>query len=82
MNVASQKGFIAIYHMGLYADKSLMDWFVTEYPKHCKAKLDMGKSCMRFKKVDDIPVALIGELATKMTPQDWIECYEKAFKKG
>jgi hypothetical protein len=80
MNVASQKGFIAIYHMGLYADKTLFDWFTNEYPKHCKAKLDMGKSCLRFKKVGDIPVALIGELATKMTPQHWIECYEKNFR--
>jgi Domain of unknown function (DU1801) len=78
--LASQKNFIAVYHMGLYAEKTLFDWFTTEYPKHLKAKLDMGKSCMRFKKVGDIPVALIGELATKMTPQDWIDCYEKNFK--
>jgi Domain of unknown function (DU1801) len=80
ISVASQKNFIAVYHMGLYADKTLFDWFVTEYPKHSKAKLDMGKSCMRFKKMDDIPVALIGELATKMTPQNWIDCYEKTFR--
>jgi hypothetical protein len=78
--LASQKNFIALYHMGLYAEKTLFDWFTTEYPKHSKAKLDMGKSCMRFKKMEDIPVALIGELATKMTPQNWIECYEKAFR--
>jgi hypothetical protein len=78
--LASQKNFIAVYHMGLYAEKTLFDWFTTEYPKHSKAKLDMGKSCMRFKKMEDIPVALIGELATKMTPQNWIECYEKAFR--
>jgi Domain of unknown function (DU1801) len=78
--LASQKNFIALYHMGLYAEKTLFDWFTTEYPKHSKAKLDMGKSCMRFKKMEDIPVALIGELATKMTPQNWIDCYEKAFR--
>jgi hypothetical protein len=78
--LASQKNFIALYHMGLYAAPSLMEWFTSEYPKHTKAKLDMGKSCMRFKKIEDIPVALIGELATKMTVEEWISTYEKAFR--
>ncbi len=50
MNLASQKNFIAVYHMGVYAKKELLDWFVSEYPKYCKRKLDMGKSCIRFKK--------------------------------
>ena len=80
MNVASQKNFIALYHMGIYANPELMEWFVAEYPKHCKRKLDMGKSCIRFKKIEEIPFALIAELCTKMTPQDWIELYEKKFK--
>jgi hypothetical protein len=79
LSIASQKNFIALYHMGMYADKKLLDWFTAEYPKHSKTKLDMGKSCIRFKKMDQIPYALIGELASKMTPQDWIETYEKAF---
>lgn len=78
---ASQKNFIALYHMGIYADKDLLDWFVAEYPKHSKAKLDMGKSCIRFKKVDQIPYKLIGELAKKMTPKDWIALYEKNLKR-
>ena len=81
MNIASQKNFIAVYHMGVYAKKELLDWFVAEYPKHCKRKLDMGKSCMRFKYMDDIPYALIGELALKMTVKDWIDTYEQAFFK-
>jgi uncharacterized protein YdhG (YjbR/CyaY superfamily) len=81
MCIASQKNFVAFYHMGIYADKKLMDWFVGEYPKHTKAKLDMGKSCMRFKKLDDIPYQLIGELVSKTTPQQWIEKYESVFKK-
>ena len=81
MNVASQKNFIALYHMGIYADKSILDWFVTEYPKHAKTKLDMGKSCIRFKKLDDIPFELIGELAAKITVNQWIETYETAIKK-
>lgn len=76
INIASQKNFIALYHMGLYADKELHDWFVNEYPKYCKTKLDMGKSCIRFKKPDQIPFDLIAELATKMSVADWVSIYE------
>jgi uncharacterized protein YdhG (YjbR/CyaY superfamily) len=76
MNIASQKNFIAVYHMGMYAKKEILDWFTAEYPKHCKYKLDMGKSCVRFKKIDDIPYNLIAELAAKMDAKEWIEVYE------
>jgi len=75
-NIASQKNSINLYHMMIYSDKKLHDWFVEEYPKHCKARLDMGKSCVRFKKFDDIPYKLIGELLTKVTVEQWIERYE------
>ena len=75
--LASQKGHIALYHMGVYAGP-LADWFRKEWPKHSAKKLDMGKSCIRFKKVEDVPLDLIGELASKMTPKQWIESYEKA----
>lgn len=81
MNLASQKNFIAFYHMGMYGDKKLADWFTKEYPKHAKGKLDMGKSCVRFKKVDDIPYKLIGELVKKVSVKDWISAYENAYKK-
>ncbi|MFZ4671492.1 MAG: DUF1801 domain-containing protein [Flavobacterium sp.] len=81
MNLASQKNFIALYHMGIYANEQLYNWFVTEYPKHCKTKLDMGKSCIRFKKMDDIPFELISELAGKVSVTDWIKTYETAFKR-
>ena len=81
INLASQKNFIALYHSGLYAKKELYDWFVAEYPKHAKYKLDMGKSCVRFKKIDDIPYDLIKELLGKMTVEEWIEIYETAIKK-
>lgn len=81
MSLASQKNFIAFYHMGIYADKALYDWFVAEYCKRCKYKLDMGKSCVRFKKMDDIPYDLIAELTQKISVQDWIALYESAFKK-
>jgi hypothetical protein len=80
--MASQKNSINIYHMGMYARKELYDWFVAEYPKHSKAKLDMGKSCIRFKKPEYIPFELIGELLQKMSVHDWIALYEKEIKKG
>jgi len=79
--IASQKNFIALYHMGMYADADLLEWFVAEFPKHTKYKLDMGKSCMRFKKMDDIPFELIGKLVSKMTTENWIALYESKFKK-
>ena len=74
--IASQKNSINFYHMGIYADPKLLEWFVTEYPKHSKQKLDMGKSCIRFKKWDEIPYQLIGELMKKMSAETWIELYE------
>jgi hypothetical protein len=78
--IASQKNFIALYHMGVYANPTLYEWLVEEYPKHSKAKLDMGKSCMRFKKPDQIPFELIGQLVSKMTVEDWIQCYERNYR--
>ena len=79
--LASQKNSINFYHMGIYADPTLLNWFVTEYPKHTVQKLDMGKSCIRFKKFDQIPFELIGQLMKKMSVQDWINIYEKNMKK-
>ena len=77
LSLASRKNYIALYHMGIYANKELMEWFVEEYPKHSKYKLDIGKSCIRFKRLDDIPFNLIGELCSKMSVKDWITIYEK-----
>jgi len=76
INIASQKNFIALYHMGLYLNKEIMEWFISEYPKYSKSKPDMGKSCIRFKKTDQIPFQLIAELVRKMSVNDWIETYE------
>jgi len=70
-----------VYHSGIYSDPELMDWFVTEYKMLIKTKIDMGKSCIRFKKVEQIPYVLIGELASKMTTQEWIDLYESKWKK-
>lgn len=81
VSIASQKNNISLYHMGIYADSALLEWFINAYPKHCKSKLDMGKSCIRFKKMDQIPYALIGELMQKITVEKWIEMYEEAYRK-
>ncbi|MCJ8166641.1 DUF1801 domain-containing protein [Pontibacter sp. E15-1] len=81
MSIASQKNFIAVYHMGLYADKSLLEWFTEAYTRHCTTKLDMGKSCIRFKKPEAVPYILIGELAGKITAEEWIGMYEAGLKR-
>jgi uncharacterized protein YdhG (YjbR/CyaY superfamily) len=81
MSFASQKNSINIYHMGIYAQPDLYDWFVSEYPKHSNQKLDMGKSCIRIKKPENIPFELIGQLVKKLSVQDWIATYESTFKK-
>ncbi|MDP5092880.1 MAG: DUF1801 domain-containing protein [Polaribacter sp.] len=81
MSIASQKNSINIYHMGLYANKDLYDWFVTEYSKNYPRKLDIGKSCIRFKKETDIPFEILAELFQKMNVDEWISIYESSIKK-
>lgn len=81
INIASQKNFIALYHLGLYADETLMKWFTSEYGKQVPTKLDMGKSCIRFKKPELIPLELIAELAGKITVQDWVHRYEANYRR-
>ncbi|MDZ4796211.1 MAG: DUF1801 domain-containing protein [Bacteroidota bacterium] len=81
MSIASQKNFIAVYHMGVYADPKLLKWFTDAHAKVSAKKLDMGKSCIRYKKPEDIPYQLIGELSSKITPEEWIDMYETNYKK-
>jgi hypothetical protein len=76
ISIVSQKNFISLYHMGIYADDDLLEWFVDSYAEVCKYKLDMGKSCIRLKRMNDIPYELIAELATKMTVGDWVSRYD------
>jgi uncharacterized protein YdhG (YjbR/CyaY superfamily) len=82
MGLASQKNSINLYHMGVYADAKLLEWFTDAHAKASTKKLDMGKSCVRYKKPEDIPYELIGQLAAKMSVQDWIKLYEASFKKS
>lgn len=81
MSIASQKNFIALYHMGIYVNEDLMSWFVEEYKRRVPTKLDMGKSCIRFKKVEHIPYDLIGELVQKMSVEEWVALYEAALQR-
>ncbi|MFT5050598.1 MAG: hypothetical protein ACI8QZ_002000 [Chlamydiales bacterium] len=81
LGYASQKNFVALYHMGIYADPKLLAWFEKQWPKHVPTKLDMGKSCIRFKKMDAIPFELVGQLAAKMTVEKWVALYEKSLKR-
>ena len=81
INIASQKNFIAMYHMGIYANKELLDWFVNEFPKHSNLNLDMGKSCIRFKKPEHIPYELLGKLVKRMTCEEWIRLYDSNIKR-
>jgi hypothetical protein len=76
VNIASQKNFIGLYHMGIYAIPELLSWFVKEFPKHSKRKLNMGKSCIRFNNPNHIPFELIAQLMREITPSEWIEMYE------
>lgn len=82
ISIANQKNFIGFYHMGLYASPELMDWFLASYDALNLRKLDMGKSCIRFKKWNEIPMDLLGQLVERVSPEDWIATYEAAFKRS
>ena len=81
MNIANQKNFIAFYPMGIYAEPELLQWFLAEYDALNLRKLDMGKSCIRFKKWEEIPFELIGQLVAKRSPDAWIAVYESQLKR-
>lgn len=81
VGISSRKNYISFYAFCIYSNQELIDWFTSEYPKHCKSKLDMGKGCIRFKKMDDIPYELLGELMRKITLEKFIEHYEAGLPK-
>lgn len=80
INIGNKKSYITLHHLGLYTNRDLLHWFIEEYEKVCKYKLDMGKGCMRFKRMDDIPFDLIGELVGKISVTDWISSYENSLR--
>jgi hypothetical protein len=75
--LASQKNYVALYASNVYVDKKVEAWFKKAYAGSGK-KLDMGKSCIRFKKLDDLPLEVIGKLASMTSPEEFIAMYEKA----
>ena len=81
ISLASNKGGITLYHMGLYADSSLTDWFLKAWSQQVGGKPDLGKGCVRFKKPESIPMDLVAELCSQMSPDEWIDCYEKQLKR-
>ncbi len=81
INLGNTKGHIALHHVGIYAVPGVAEWFQAEYPKHSKTKLDMGKGCIRFKRIDDIPYNLLGQLAQKIDVPTWIKTYETVVRR-
>ncbi len=81
ISLASQKNHIALYHMGLYGSPELLKWFEEAYEQEGTTKLDMGKSCIRFKHLNQIPFDLIGTLCQKISVDDYIAQYEAVFNR-
>lgn len=78
--LASQKNYVALYHLGLYGNRTLMAWFIKAYAAADVGKLDMGKSCIRFKKIEQVPVELIADLASKISMAEYIAHYQTALR--
>jgi hypothetical protein len=81
INLASQKASVNLYHMAIYTMPDLLSWFETAWSEATSVRLDMGKSCMRFKRLTTTPVELIGELASRVTVEEWIALYEEKIKR-
>lgn len=81
ISMAAQKHFLTLYHCGLYALDDVLQWFRSEYPKYSSHKVDMGKGCIRFRYLDDIPYDLLAELMQKISVERWIEVYESTARR-
>ena len=79
-NLASQKNHMAIYLMCIYSDPDHMAWFVDAW-KATGKKLDMGKACIRFKKLEDLPLNIIGQAIKKVPVKKFLTFYESAIPK-
>lgn len=78
--LAAQKNYFSLYLMSVYGNPAIQAWFEAEFAESGK-KLDMGKSCVRFKKLEDLPLKLIGQTIAKTSPKAFIEYYELSRKR-
>ena len=74
-SLASQKNYMSLYLMNVYGDQVTEAWFKERYEASGK-KLNMGKSCVRFKRPEDLPLDLIGEVISRTSAAEYIEYYE------
>ena len=77
VSLASQKNYMSLYLMGIYSDEGNRAWFEKAAAER-GAKLDVGKSCVRFKKLEDLPLDLVTEAVGRFTVDDYIKTYEKS----
>lgn len=75
--LAAPKNYMSIHLFCIYTDKKIYEWFIREYKKSGK-RMDMGKSCVRFRTLDDLPLELIGKLVSKIPVKKFISAYEKS----
>ena len=75
--IASEKSYVSVHLMNIYSDAETALWFVDSYEATGK-RLDMGKSCVRFRKLDDLPLDLIGEAVARTPVDEWLRIYEAA----
>lgn len=78
LSLANQKQYIALYHLGIYLQQDLLDWFTASYAALEIGKLDIGKSCIRLRNPAKIPYALIAELCRKLSPEDFVALYQRS----
>lgn len=75
--LGSQKNYMSLYLMNIYGDPKAAKWFKSAYKAKGK-KLDMGKSCVRFKKVEDLPLDVVAEVVGRTPMEDWIRTYRES----
>ena len=75
--ISSEKNYVSVHLMNIYADVESQRWFLDSY-KAAGKKPNMGKSCVRFKKLDDLPLDLIGQAVARTSMEEWIGIYEAA----
>ena len=73
--ISSEKRYVSVHLMGIYADDESQSWFVDSYRATGK-RLDMGKSCVRFRKLEDLPLELVGEAVSRISAEEYIRLYE------